>query len=326
MTLEPFIDRALEFPVAPSFTRIGYHVRRRVAGWVPIDQYDQSGQVAVVTGATAGLGLATARTLVRLGAQVVITGRDAGRLQAAATELVGRGTVRAHQADMADLDQVAKLADAIRSEHPRVDVLIHNAGALSATRQSAPSGLEATVAAQVVGPFALTGLLREALSHDHRRAGPGRVLTVTSGGMYTAGLTVDALQMPADRYRGAEQYARAKRAQVTLNEMWAERVDAHETVFQAMHPGWADTPGVRTSLPTFRMLTKPLLRTPDEGIDTLVWLAADDGEPRRTTGGFWHDRRRRPLHRVSRTANTDTPARRQQLWEWCVQASQAAGT
>jgi hypothetical protein len=88
-----------------------------------------------------------------------------------------------------------------------------------------------------------------------------------------------------------------------------------------MHPGWADTPGVERSLPTFRRLTGPLLRTPEEGADTLAWLAADDGEPLRTRGLFWLDRRPRALHRLPRTRRSDTPAERERLWRWVVDKS-----
>jgi NAD(P)-dependent dehydrogenase (short-subunit alcohol dehydrogenase family) len=216
-------------------------------------------------------------------------------------------------ADMGDLDAVRRAAAEITARHERVDVLAHNAGALFAERQSAPCGVEATVAVQVVGPFLLTSLLLPAL----RRAEPGRVLTVSSGGMYATRLTVDHLEM-GDDYRGVEQYARAKRAQVTLNEMWAQRIAPSEVVFHAMHPGWADTPGVEAALPVFRRVMGPLLRTVDQGADTLVWLAADDGEPAHTTGRFWLDRRPRPVHRLPSTRRSDTPERRARLWEWCV--------
>jgi len=81
-----------------------------------------------------------------------------------------------------------------------------------------------------------------------------------------------------------------------------------------MHPGWADTPGVRTSLPTFHRVTRPLLRTPEQGADTIVWLAAA-AEPARTTGGFWHDRRRRPTHRLPWTR--ESTAEREALWTAC---------
>lgn len=86
-----------------------------------------------------------------------------------------------------------------------------------------------------------------------------------------------------------------------------------------MHPGWADTPGVEESLPTFRKIVGPLLRTPEQGVDTLVWLAADIGEPSSSSGSFWLDRRRRSLHRLPTTRRSDTPERRAELWAWCVE-------
>lgn len=113
-------------------------------------------------------------------------------------------------------------------------------------------------------------------------------------------------------------YARAKRAQVTLAELWAERLRADDVVVHSLHPGWADTPGVARSLPTFHRIVGRFLRTPDQGVDTLVWLAADDGEPLRSTGRFWHDRRPRRTHRIPATRRTDTPGERAWLWAWCV--------
>jgi NAD(P)-dependent dehydrogenase (short-subunit alcohol dehydrogenase family) len=211
---------------------------------------------------------------------------------------------------MGDLEAVRALADRLLGSVERLDVLVHNAGALSAERLVSPQGHELTVASQVYGPFLLTTLLLAAL----RRA-RGRVVTTSSGGMYAASLEVERLEMPPGRYRGAEQYARAKRAQVTLNEMWAECSPGDGVVHHAMHPGWADTPGVSTSLPVFRRIVGPLLRTPEQGADTLVWLASDDGEPRRSSGGFWLDRRRRGLHRLPTTARSDTPERRAALWD-----------
>jgi hypothetical protein len=92
-------------------------------------------------------------------------------------------------------------------------------------------------------------------------------------------------------------------------------------VFHAVHPGWADTPGVEASLPRFRTVTGPLLRSPAQGADTMVWLAADDGEPLRQSGRFWLDRRVRPEHRLPTTRRSDTAERRARLWQWCVEAA-----
>ena len=156
---------------------------------------------------------------------------------------------------MGDHDSVRQAAQRILDEHERLDVLIHNAGSLTHERVETPDGTEATVASQVVGPFLLTCLLLDRLEES----APARVITMSSGGMYTADLTVDDLQMGPDEYNGSKQYALAKRAQVTLNEMWAQRVDRQSVVFHALHPGWADTPGVEASLPTFRKVVGPLL-------------------------------------------------------------------
>ncbi|MCB0969614.1 MAG: SDR family NAD(P)-dependent oxidoreductase, partial [Ilumatobacter sp.] len=204
-------------------------------------------------------------------------GRDESRTSATAGELrseTGNPSVTHLLADLADFDAVRSIAEQFRQSHDRLDALVHNAGALLADHTVGPSGVEVTAASQVAGPFLLTGLLLDRLV----AASPGRVITMSSGGMYTQPLSVDGLEPSADDYRGTVAYARAKRAQVTLNEMWPVELEAlgvprERVVFHAMHPGWADTPGVRASLPTFAKVVGPLLRTPEEGADTLVWLA-----------------------------------------------------
>ena len=310
------VDALLEAPVAPSFTRIGYDVRSLLERWKPLASYDLRGRVMLLTGATSGLGLAAAEALARAGATLLLLGRDAAKTERVRADLARRthnDRLSAVIADMGDLAAVRRAADEVLASHEVLHVLAHNAGALHATRRNAPDGTEETVASQVLGPFLLTGLLMARL----RASAPARVLTMSSGGMYATGLTVDDLEM-SDDYSGTEQYARAKRAQVTLNEMWAERFAASGVVFHALHPGWALTPGVETSLPTFRRIVGPLLRTPEQGADTLVWLAADDGEPLATNGRFWLDRRVRAIHKLPTTRRTDTAERRATLWDWCV--------
>lgn len=106
-------------------------------------------------------------------------------------------------------------------------------------------------------------------------------------------------------------YARGKRALVTLTEMWAVELAPHGLVVNAMHPGWADTPGVATSLRAFHWVSKPLLRDVDEGADTITWLAAAP-EAGVVTGGFWLDRE---PHRTQVLPGTNpTPKERRRLW------------
>jgi NAD(P)-dependent dehydrogenase (short-subunit alcohol dehydrogenase family) len=317
MNLASLLDTVIETPIVPSFTRIGYEARSRADGWQDLDDYDLSGRVIVLTGATSGIGKSAALQLATCGATLTLVGRTEEKNRSVAEEIVaatGNSSVTHTAADMGDLDQVRALAAYVLKEHDRLDVLIHNAGALTADRMTAPDGTEATVASQVVGPFLLTGLLLDRLT----ASAPARVLTMSSGGMYGAPLTLTKLEMTEADYNGTEQYARAKRAQVTLNGVWSERFSDRGVSFHALHPGWADTPGVDAALPTFSKVVGPLLRTPAQGADTLVWLAADDAGTA-SSGEFWHDRRTRSLHKLRRTRNSDTPQRRDELWEWVAE-------
>jgi len=154
------------------------------------------------------------------------------------------------------------------------------------------------------GPHVLTHELQPLLEAVH-----GRVVWVASGGMYTQRLHVDDLQYREGPYKGAAAYARAKRAQVDLAAAWAEQVPAISS--WSMHPGWADTPGVEASLPGFRKVMGPLLRSPDQGADTIVWLLASR-EPLIHRGALWFDRRARGVARAPRTATS--PSDRERLW------------
>jgi NAD(P)-dependent dehydrogenase (short-subunit alcohol dehydrogenase family) len=314
VTVRAIADALIEAPIITSFTKIGYETRKRLAGWSPLDDYDLIGRVVVLTGATSGLGYAAAKQLAKCGATLVLVGRNAdrnGHVVAELTEATSNTSITQVPCDIGDLDQVRALAARVLADHDRLDVLIHNAGALTSERHVTADGTEATVASQVVGPFLLTALLHDRLA----ATAPSRVITMSSGGMYATGLTVSELQMTPEKYNGTEQYARAKRAQVTLNEMWADRFGGFGIRFHSMHPGWADTPGVDASLPTFAKVMGPLLRTPEQGADTLVWLAADEA-PLDSNGLFWLDRRPRSIHKLPTTKRSDTAERRQQLWKW----------
>ena len=307
------VDAVLEASVVGSFTRIGYRARSRLGHWDASPLPRLEGRTVLVTGATSGIGLAAACRLARQGATVRFLARNQQKAEAARDRIAAAGgpgaDVAYGLADMSDLDSVREFAARFLVGDNGLHVLIHNAGALTRERREARDGTELTFASQVLGPFLLTTLLLPAL----RRAAPARVLTVSSGGMYTQRLDLAALEMGPDRYDGAVAYARAKRAQVALTGEWARRVPPAVAVFHAMHPGWADTPGVVSSLPTFHRLMRPLLRTPDQGADTLVWLASAD-EPGGSTGGFWLDRRRRGEHRLPWTRGGESRA----LWQLCV--------
>lgn len=316
-SLRTGVDHALELSVIGSFTRVGPAVRSRLFGWEAFSAGQMDGKVAVVTGATSGLGLASATQLALMGGRVVLLVRDEKRGQRVCADIVastGNPDVSVIVADMGNLEAVRRAARRLGSL-PRIDVLIHNAGTLSATRKVSAQGIEQTVAAQLIGPFLLTNLLAGQLT-----ARSSRVIWVTSGGMYTEPLSVDSLEMSEPGYNGVTAYARAKRAQVSLVETWAPRLLRAGVTMVAMHPGWADTPGLRDALPTFRRLVAPLLRSPEEGADTIVWLASAPFASI-PAGSFWLDRGQRSPHRSPRTRRSDSSAERGRLWSFCLDRS-----
>lgn len=307
-------DAALEVTVVPSFSRLGYSARRRLDNWDEPAADALRGRVAVVTGASGGLGLAAATGLARAGARVWLIGRDRGRTDAAARRILGAAggaDVSVATADLARLADVRDVARTLTERTDRVDVLIHNAGTLPPEYRQTVDGIELTAQTHLVAPFLLTSLLFPLL----RSTAGSRVLTVSSGGMYTRRLDVDALSPDPPAFDGVAAYARTKRAQVVLSQEWARRTEGSGVTFHAAHPGWADTPGLRSSLPRFHRLMGPLLRSPEQGADTIVWLASS-AQALEDNGRFWHDRRPRSTVRLPWTATRAGEADR--LWRWCA--------
>ncbi len=313
MNVTGVLDSLMDRTIGPGYSRLGFEARKRF--W-PADPPAGAlkGRVALVTGANSGLGKATAKGLAALGATVHLVVRDTGRGERAKAEVLAAvpgAELHVLRCDVSDLADVRKLADGLTGT---VDVLVHNAGVLPPKREETADGHEVALATAVLGPFLLTELLSPALESSS----DGRVVFVSSGGMYSQPLRVDDPEYREGEFAGAKAYSRVKRMQVVLAELWAEELGPDGVVVHSMHPGWADTPGVSTSLPRFHQLTKPLLRTPEQGADTIVWLTAA-AEPGRENGKFWHDRRVRSTHYLPWQKESEVD--RRALWTFCRDAT-----
>ena len=291
-----------------GFTNLGYLLHSR--DFDPITA-DLTGQTVVVTGATGGIGLETASTLSALNARVIAIGRSQDKLDSLGSHL--REPYRAMRADLSLMSEVRRIAEDLNGSES-VDVLVNNVGVLLPEYEETDEGLEKSFATDVAGHFLLTNLLLPGMVS----VGSGRIVNISSGGMYSARANPKKLPMSEDRYNGTEAYAQAKRAQVILTEMWNGKLEGTGVSVNAMHPGWVETAGVAFSLPTFNKVMKPFLRSVAQGADTIVWLAAGQTDQ---SGKFWFDRRPVETHLSSSTkASAET---RQVIWKKLAEVTQS---
>ncbi|MEO1087481.1 MAG: SDR family NAD(P)-dependent oxidoreductase, partial [Acidobacteriota bacterium] len=253
------VDRVLDASIYFSFDRSGF--KRHSERFNPAD-LDRSveGRRMLVTGANSGLGRAAALRLAHLGAEVWLLCRNEERGRRALEDLKlssGNSSLRLELVDVSDLSSVEDFC--ARQRGVEIDALIHNAGILPSERRLTADGLESTWATNVTGPFLLTWRLASNLRLAARARGEARVINVTSGGMYTQKMDLDDVNWQRRDFDGVEAYAQTKRAEVILTELWADRFAGKGVQVHSMHPGWADTPAVRESLPRFYRFTKDRL-------------------------------------------------------------------
>lgn len=266
------------------------------------------GTVCVVTGATSGIGKAAATSLARLGATVVMVGRDRGRTEAAAAQIaaVGASPPGVEIADLASLDQVRGLAGRLAGLE-RIDVLINNAGLVLGERRITPDGLEHVFALNHLAPFLLTSLLLPKLT----ASAPARVVTVTSDAHSAARLDLRDPNLE-DGWDSWRSYANSKLANILFTRELARRLDGTGVTANCAHPGVVRTGFGRESRPLLKLgiaIARPFMLSPERGADTIVYLASSP-DVAGQTGGYYVKRQRRE---PSAAARDDTAAR--ELWD-----------
>lgn len=272
-------------------------------------------RVAVVTGASSGIGKEAAKALAAQGWQVIAVGRDSRRAAVAQAEIRAAsagGGVEMLLADLASLADVVRLARDISVLTDRIDVLLNNAGGVAAQRKVTPEGNEATFAANHLGPFLLTNRLLPLLRAAAKGAPAGRtriINTSSSGHLQSQGFDWADPQM-LDNFNSAAAYCNAKLANILHVRALAKRVAEDGIVAHAMHPGIVDSNFISTAEPGMQAYFKTRdLISPAEGADSLIWLATAD-EPGRSSGRYIHLRQDAE---ISALAEDDALAER--LWD-----------
>ena len=276
----------------PSFTRVGYTLRKLT--W-STSSFDFTGQTWLVTGASTGIGRQLALSAANAGATVHAVARNADKLQQLEGEVTSpRGRIVSHSVDLSLMTSVASLTSYFENTGIAFDVLVNNVGLMLNKPTQTSEGLETGFATNVLGHYVLTEQL---INLGGLKSG-STVINMSSGGMYNVALDIDALQGDHP-YDGTLTYARHKRAQVALNAHWRQTY-GDMINFYTMHPGWVSTPGVEAAMPEFHAALNRLLRHPEAGADTALWLVFTKPE-QQDAQNIWFDRAQRSPHFFSGT-------------------------
>jgi retinol dehydrogenase 12 len=248
-------------------------------------------KTAIVTGASAGIGLQTALGLARAGMRVVVVGRDASRIEAGRREiaqLVPEAEIGVMLADFASLDAVRALAAQLLAEYGRIDVLVNNAGLITPRYTRSADGYELILAVNHLAPFLLTNLLLDRL----KASAPARIVTVASQAHRRARLDPATMAAPPD-WTPVSAYGRSKLANILLTRTLAKRLDPNEIVACCLHPGVIATDiGNRAGMfaGLAWRLGKLFMASPEQGAATSLFLATT-GDPKPFHGAYVIDQR-----------------------------------
>jgi len=270
-----------------EYTKNGYTTAAKHFGLddLNVDCRDKS---FLVTGSNSGIGLEVVRELAKRGGTVHMVCRNRESAEAARDELVKETEnqkIYVHILDISVPKDVHLFTVKFAEDQAKLDVLVNNAGCMVNTREITEAGFEKNFATNTLGTYMITKGLEDVL----KRSPDPRVVTVSSGGMLVQKLNVEDLMFEKmSPFDGTMAYAQNKRQQVVMTERWAAEIP--DIKYYAMHPGWADTPAVRSSMPDFHRKMEGKLRTAGEGADTVVWLAVSKTAGEEKSGLFWQDR------------------------------------
>ncbi len=260
-----------------------------------------NGKTCVITGSTSGIGKYTAIGLAKLGARVVILGRDQNRLNDVLEEIksvTDNSDIHAHKVDLSSFEDVRSLANTIQENYPCVDVLINNAGTFHTDYTLSVDNIEMQFAVNHLSHFLLTNLLLEHIKKSEQ----GRIINVSSGFHYVGRIHFKDVNL-SKRYNGLVAYAQSKAANVLFTNELARKLEGTGVTANSLHPGRIKTHmGDKYAKGIYKLgwiLFKPFMFTEEQGAKTSIYLATDK-ELHDTTGKYFVNSKRRRASRLSR--------------------------
>jgi len=270
-----------------EYTKGGYEKAK--GGFKSLEGCKVDGRSYMITGANSGIGKEVALAIAKHGGTVHIVCRNETRGEEALNDIKTQSKnedVYLHILDISQPTKVYEFIDRFQKENKPLNVLINNAGCMTNKRTVNSDDLEVNFATNTLGTYILTTGFIDYLKNYEQP----QVITVTSGGMLLVKLDYNDLQFEHMKpFDGAMAYSHNKRQQVVMTDYWSK---THKEIqFTTMHPGWADTPAVQTSMADFHKKMEGRLRSPEEGADTLVWLSlSPNARNKERSGEFYQDR------------------------------------
>jgi NAD(P)-dependent dehydrogenase (short-subunit alcohol dehydrogenase family) len=251
-----------------------------------------AGQTMVITGASDGIGAIAAKELSRRGAKVVVVGRSPEKTRAVAQAAGSEPYI----CDFADLAQVKALAEKLKADHSRIDVLLNNAGLLWDKRLMTKDGHELTFQVNHLAPFLLTNLLKERLIESK-----ARIINTSSIGNMMGNVQLDDLESEK-RYSAMQAYATSKLENILFTKELVRRWGDQGITSAAFHPGpvasqFGNGASSYVRLVYHTPLRHLLLITPEKGADTMIWLASSQPGKDWNSGSYYAKRKLGRVHR-----------------------------
>jgi len=246
-------------------------------------------KICLITGATSGIGKATAIELARKGMQIIFTSRDEEKGKNTMDEIIkstGNPDVNMYHCDLASFQSISEFASLIKKNFIKLDILINNAGIWMKQKDMNADGIEYTFAVNHLAPFLLTSLLLDMI----RKSDAGRIINVSSGIHYQGYLDISDPEFKNKAFNPAKAYTQSKLANVLFTRELAIRLKETNVTVNCLAPGWVNTGLFRSSNPIVKLAARLWALTPSKGAETSIFLATSD-QVQNITGEYFEKKK-----------------------------------